>query len=606
MFVLYLTVNTGGQRGACWPISETALTIGRNGDCEIRVVDPVISRRHCEVWLDDRRVRVRDLGSSNATLVNGRPIREAALKPGDELAVGSTTFLLTERESDSSNAEDEAGGTAVTVAARNGLYSRDTSAVGLLRADPRTIHELYDLFALGRMLGEVSTLHELIPLVESALVEHFQPESLWIATCQKDGDELFFQPAEHCGTPAEAPLEAMQRSAREHAGMLVPRVRVAGAGQVCETAMILPLMHALECVGCIALRGRSPGRLYTEQDLQFALGIAATTAPHLRAVRHAEQVRRDSELQRLGSITSGQLLGDSTPIREVRDLVLRAAGVRINVLVLGETGTGKELVARLIHDLSPRAAGPYVALNCAAIPRELFESEMFGHEKGAFTGATQRRIGRFEEAHGGTLLLDEVGDLSPENQARLLRAAETGVFRRIGGTRDIAVDVRLVAATNRTLTPDMFRSDLFHRLNGLTITMPPLREHVADIPALTNHFLKNSSRLAPGGVKSVSPEALESLSVYAWPGNVRELKAAVERAVMFCDGPELVPRHFHLCTCPPGDSAAQSELLSLAEIEKRHIIAVLHASRGNVSAAARTLGINRVTLYKRIAEYGIQ
>ncbi len=603
--MLHLAVNTGGQRGACWPIGEVALTIGRSAECEIRVVDPVISRRHCEVWQAGGQARVRDLGSSNATLVNGRPVREAILRLGDELAIGSTTFLVTEREAEASGPGHSGDSGAVTVAVQNGLYSRDTSAAGLLRADPRTIHELYDLFALGRRLGEVSSLHELIPVIESALVEYFQPQTLWIATCLKDG-ELFFQPAEHCGPPSGAPLDSMQRAVRDCTGVLVPRLRKESLGQVCETELILPLLHAQECVGCVALLGRSPGRTYTEQDLQFALGIAATTAPHLQAVRHAEQVRRDSELQRLGGVTSGQLLGDSAAMREVRELVHRAAGGRINVLLLGETGTGKELVARLIHDLSPRAAGPYVALNCAAIPRELFESEMFGHEKGAFTGATRSRVGRFEEAHGGTLLLDEVADLSADNQARLLRAVETGVFRRVGGTRDIAVDVRIVSATNRALTPEAFRADLFHRLNGLSITMPPLREHTGDIAVLTRHFLQSSSRLAPGGAKSVSPEALQSLGRYGWPGNVRELKAAVERAVMFCDGPELGPQHFPLSGQLPNCCVVDGKLATLAEVEQRHILAVLHASQGNVSAAARTLGINRVTLYKRLAVYGIE
>ena len=603
--MLYLTVNTGDQRGASWLIKETAVTVGRSSECEIRVIDPVISRRHCEVWLAEGRVHVRDLGSSNATLVNGRPIREAVLQPGDELAVGSTTFVVTAREMDDGLAEKGKDSGAVTVAVRNGVYTCDASPVGRLRADPRTIHELYDLFALGRVLGEASALHELIPLVEMALIEHFQPESLWISTFQKEGDELLFQPGEHCGPSGEAPLEAMKRATREHLGMLVPKLRSAGAEQAGETVMVLPLMHAVDCVGCMALRGRTPGRLYTEGDLEFALGVAATTAPHLRAVRNAEQIRRDTELQRLGSVTSGQLLGDSPPMREVRGLVRRAAGVRMNVLVLGETGTGKELAARLIHGLSPRASGPYVALNCAAIPKELFESEMFGHEKGAFTGASQTRIGCFEEAHGGTLLLDEVGDMAPENQARLLRTVETGVFRRVGGTRDIAVDVRIVAATNRALAPELFRTDLFHRLNGLTITMPPLRGHIEDLPLLTCHFLQRFSPQVPGGAKNVSPEALRNLSTYNWPGNIRELKAAIERAVMFCDGPDLGPQHFPISASTAGDSAAPYQLLSLAEVERRHIVAVLHSSQGNVSAAARILGINRVTLYKRIAAYDI-
>lgn len=378
--------------------------------------------------------------------------------------------------------------------------------------------------------------------------------------------------------------------------------------------MAFPMIHADEVLGGVLVCGRMPGRTYDEDDLHYALGIAAIAAPHIRAVRHAEQLRRDNEALQARSGTGVNLLGESPVIQGVREVITRVAGSVLPVLILGETGTGKEIAARMVHNASPRGEGPYVVVNCAAIPAHLFESEFFGHERGAFTGATQLRRGRFEEAHGGTLFLDEIGDLSLDNQARILRAIETSTFHRVGGAKAITVDVRIVAATNKALEAPEFRKDLLHRLNVVTVHMPPLRERTADIPALAQHFLRLSSSKGTVRITGLRPDAVAHLQQHPWPGNVRELKAAIDRAMLFAHGPELISEDLILeggvakkIDTQDAHTAYKISIptdLSLDEIERYHIQQVLHASKGNFAKAARTLGINRMTLYKRIASYG--
>jgi len=293
----------------------------------------------------------------------------------------------------------------------------------------------------------------------------------------------------------------------------------------------------------------------------------------------------------------------------VRDLAGRSAKSELAVMVLGETGTGKELLARMIHDLSPRAKNPYVVVNAAAIPRELFETEMFGHEKGAFTGAARQKPGHFEVAHGGTLFLDEVGDLSLDNQARILRIIESGRFHRVGGTREVAVDVRIVTATNRPLgskeSTKWFRPDLYHRLSGVVILMPPLRDRKSDINELVDHFLKRMQRAAPYGVHSLSQAAVDKLMVYDWPGNVRELRSCVERAAALAQSEQIEADDIVLPNESKGESDSGSHLLTLSEAERHHIVRILKRHKWNIRSAAQALRISRVTLYKKINDYAI-
>jgi len=302
------------------------------------------------------------------------------------------------------------------------------------------------------------------------------------------------------------------------------------------------------------------------------------------------------------------MVGDSPSFRSILDQVSTVAPTDATVLILGETGTGKELIARAIHDLSSRRDHTFVKLNCAAIPTGLLESELFGHEKGAFTGAIAQKVGRFELAHKGTLFLDEVGDIPLELQPKLLRALQEHEFERLGGTRTIKVDVRLVAATNRDLsqmiTAREFRSDLYYRLSVFPISVPPLRERAEDIPKLVRYFTQKFGRQMNKRIETIPYDTMEALSRYAWPGNVRELENLIERAVILTRGTSLQVPLAEL----RGVNAELSTPLTLADAERDHIRRVLEQANwvvGGPNGAAARLGMKRTTLQSKMKKLGI-
>ncbi|MFQ5896753.1 MAG: sigma-54-dependent transcriptional regulator [Candidatus Methylomirabilia bacterium] len=295
----------------------------------------------------------------------------------------------------------------------------------------------------------------------------------------------------------------------------------------------------------------------------------------------------------------------SPKIQEVLRLVDRVAPTDSTVLILGESGTGKELVARAIHERSARAPQPFAPIHCGALPREVLESELFGHEKGAFTGAIQSKPGLIELAEGGTLFLDEIGEMEPESQVKLLRVLETGSFFRVGGTRTRTVDARIVAATNKDLAEAMkvghFRQDLFYRINTITLTLPPLRERKEDTALLARHFLEQN---AAYGVKQISAKTLACLEAYDWPGNVRELEHVIQRAVILAQGEEIEPEDLPpevQCGAPASGPASGS----LEDMERQHIIATLRQVGGHRGKASTLLGIDPKTLYRKIHAYKI-
>jgi DNA-binding NtrC family response regulator len=325
------------------------------------------------------------------------------------------------------------------------------------------------------------------------------------------------------------------------------------------------------------------------------------------------------------------LVGGCPPMQEVYKTIGRVAPQDVTVLILGETGTGKELVARAIYQHSRRAAGPFLAVNCAAIPETLLESELFGHEKGAFTGADRRRIGKFEQCNGGTLFLDEIGDMSPLTQAKILRVLQDQVFERVGGNETIRTDVRIIAATNRDLkrmvAEETFRSDLYYRLSVFTIRLPPLRERGGDIPLLTRHFLRRFSAEFGKTVMDASPETLELLRRYSWPGNLRELQSVIKQSLLHAAGPvllpEFLPESVREAAPPMAASAADHSTLDdyinsrlqaggddifsevVRAVKYRLLTQALQATGGNQLQAARLLGISRSTLRNELRGLGI-
>ncbi|MBI4705599.1 MAG: sigma-54-dependent Fis family transcriptional regulator [Deltaproteobacteria bacterium] len=302
-----------------------------------------------------------------------------------------------------------------------------------------------------------------------------------------------------------------------------------------------------------------------------------------------------------------ELLGRSPPMRAVFEMIAAVADTGVTVLLTGESGTGKELAARAIHRRSLRASGPFVAVSCGGLPDTLIESELFGHERGAFTGAVARHRGRFELAAGGTLFFDEVGDVSPKTQVDLLRAIETKRFVRLGGTEEITADVRIVAATNRDLGAMVkqggFREDLYYRLNVVGIRMPPLRERTEDIGLLASHFIDYCARQMSRPARGLSPDAMALMLAHDWPGNVRELANAIERAVAVGRGEIIEPCDLPLEARPCREAGTGK---TLHEVEQRHVAEILEQNGWNISRAATTLGIDRVTLYKKMRRFGIQ
>ncbi len=342
----------------------------------------------------------------------------------------------------------------------------------------------------------------------------------------------------------------------------------------------------------------------------------------LLTLRGALEVSRARELTRTLHEELGpdaELVGTSAPMDHVRELIRKVAPTDARVLITGESGTGKELVAEAIHGLSTRNGGPFVRVNSAAIPRDLVESEMFGHERGAFTGATERRRGRFEIAHRGTLFLDEVADLGPEAQAKLLRALESGVIERVGGDAPIEVDVRVLAATNRDLRQELeegkFREDLLFRLDVVPIRLPPLRERTEDIPLLVGHSLDRLRRRKGMSPPRISDEAMNVFMRYSWPGNVRELMNIVERIAILSPGPEAtaedvrmaLPDH-GLQKHTPGFQRGDPRSLRqrLDDYERGLVQGALGESQGNVAEAGRTLQTDRANLYRRMKRLGIR
>ena len=301
------------------------------------------------------------------------------------------------------------------------------------------------------------------------------------------------------------------------------------------------------------------------------------------------------------------MIGQSRPMQEIFDLIQNVAPTNSTVLITGETGTGKGLAAKALHTNSPRSSGPFVIVSCGAIPGHLMESELFGHQKGAFTDAKETKKGRLEMAHGGTLFLDEIGEISMRMQIDLLQVLEDRTFYRVGGTQPLEAYFRVIAATNRNLEAaikdGIFREDLYYRLNVISFTMPPLREHKEDIPLLAEYFVHRYSQETNKPVDRISREAMDEMMLYEWPGNIRELENAVERAVVVGKGRTIMPDDLPIFRL---EHITVSKENSLREVEKAHIIQILNENQWNIAKSSKTLGIDRSTLYSKIKRYKIK
>ncbi len=387
-----------------------------------------------------------------------------------------------------------------------------------------------------------------------------------------------------------------------------------------NTFLCIPILHGQKVLGTISVEKKYANPAFIEQDLEFLAFISSLIAQavELYLFENEEKVFWETENRRLNDalrekFRPSNIIGNSSPMRQVYSLIEKIAKAKTTVLILGESGVGKELVANAIHYNSAFSDGPFVKFNCAAIPENIIESELFGHEKGSFTGAVNDRKGRFEEADGGSIFLDEIGELSLAMQSKLLRILQEKTFERVGANKPIHVNIRIIAATNRNLgnmvQKGLFREDLYYRLNVFPITIPPLRERGSDIIALSDYFILKFAKENDKVVRQTSASALQMIMNYSWPGNVRELENVIERAVILCDD-EII----HGYNLPP---SLQDTIISwtheksileskIAAVEYEFIIEALKNSQGNVSVAAKELGLTRRMLGLRMEKLNIE
>lgn len=601
---LCLRMLDGPLAGETWPLSEQPLLLGRGIGCHVRIENPWVSRVHCEVRLEGGVPRLTQRSQRNPTFVNGVACNGAALHTGDVIEFPETRLMVC-HEVRGAGLEKPFRDPAETTR----TFEQAACPCGAIGAEgcrqiPGRACESQTLFQLLRSLGRAESLDELVARIRAHLCERLEADACWVAwSVRLDGDMALFPPA----SPEEthrAPHQMLRDACSSGGGFHVS----GGSKGLAKHTIAAPLMHGRSAYGAIALERPTERADFSSEDLDYLLIAAESAAPFIRAAERLEQFNQDKKIWETERSAAQRMLGRGHAIQTLRTEIQTAALARLNVLLVGETGVGKELAARMIHDLSVRAGGPYVSVNCAAIPGELFESEMFGHERGAFTGATHRRKGYFEQAHGGTLFLDEIGDLDLTNQARLLRAAETQRFRRLGSDGEIHADVRILSATNRPMRDHnaaYFRQDLYHRLAGMSIQIPPLRERKEDIPELAQQFLSACSPHARAHPEAFSGQAMEGILAYDWPGNIRELRNVVE-----CAAYKATSRIVSEIGLPvPGngvESALPSMPTSIDELERLYLSRVLEEHQGVVKEAAATLGIPKSTFYYKLAKYGIR
>ena len=603
------------------------LSLGRDASNGLPISDPSVSRRHCLILRDADRFRIQDLESRNGTLVNGQPIKEHWLRHLDEVSIGDSVFLFVTEEDavrpGSSRVvefEDEKPThTTAQIRPQDVLYLQPEKILSELPATSRLARNLNALLKISRVVHSIRDLDELQAEILGLIFEVAPAERGAILLDGTNGQEFTSVFGRNRDVGNDRPVRVSRTIAHRvlEKGVAILGSDVPGssglgkveslvASQV-RSLICVPLTIFQRAIGCIYLDTVSIANRFQEDHLQLVTAIAGISAVALENARRLQWLEQENQ-RLMNEITLDRnLVGESARMKDVFQFLGRVAPTDATVLIGGESGTGKELAARAVHRNSPRANKPFLALNCAAIPDTLLESELFGYEKGAFTGATAQKKGRFELADGGVIFLDEIGDLAPALQVKLLRVLQEREVERIGGSRPIKVDIRLIAATNRDLDEcvrnGQFRQDLYFRLNVVSITMPPLREHKEDIPLLVTFFVQKHFKRCGAKPKPLSREALACLMNYDWPGNVRELENIVERALVLGNSDDILPEDLPEALLErdpaPGTDEAKYHG-AVKELKKRLIQNALQEAHGNYTDAARLLGVHPNYLHRLI------
>ena len=598
-------------------------TLGRESGSGVALNHVSVSRRHCLIRREANDFKILDVGSVNGTFVNGIPVHEQKLSHGDQLRVGSIALLFL-----TADTEDTTSGHLVQLNDTDLITqssSKEIKPETLLGRHATPIqfsqHERLarDLAALLKIATRINRLRHTQDLVREILDSIFavvpvDRGAILLTQDEKDLSPVYGKHRRDENKPVNVSRTVIQRVLNEGLAILTNDIKTSDSLSTAESLvaaqisslMCVPLIVFEKTLGVIYLDTSDPIARFDEDHLQLVVGIASIAAVSLENARQMEWLEQENSRLRSSLAIEHNMIGESRAIKEVYSFIQRVAPARSSVLICGESGTGKELAARAIHDNSPRAAQPFVPINCAALTETLLESELFGHEKGAFTGAIGRKQGKLEVADGGTVFLDEIGEMTLPMQSRLLRFLQDHRIEHLGGTRSIDLDVRVLAATNRNLEEAIgngsFRADLYHRLNVVKVTMPPLRERRDDIPLLASYFAAKYATECKRAVNGISSEARALLQAYDWPGNVRELENAIERAIVLGSsdtiGVEDLPRR----VADAGDNAMTgAKYYDAIKDAKRQLIKnALDQAKGNYTEAAKALGIHPNNLHRII------
>lgn len=625
-----LIAIAGALEGKSFAIVEDEIIIGRDRSNSLWINDASVSRKHCCLIKQTNEFHLKDLQSHNGTRVNSIPIQERKLEHGDLIAVGDSLFLFLSHD------EEQVESSATTVHlyqempnSQSTIQLRIEDAIYLhpekvLAALPTTARIVRDLNALLHISNAVNSIQQLEPLQQALLESIFEvvpAERALLLISSNAPDEFKIAMEKQRFSSDYQPLSA-SRTIVHHViqeGIAILSNDILSNSSFNETqSLIASQARSILCIpltifgkvfGAIYLDTTDTANPFDENHLQLVTAIASMAAIALNNAQRIEDLKNENQRLQEALKLEHNIVGESEAMRKIYQMIAKVAPADSTVLIDGESGTGKELAARAIHQNSVRASRPFVAINCAALTDTLLESELFGHEKGAFTGAIAQKKGKLEIADGGTVFLDEIGELAPILQAKLLRVLQERELDRVGGTRPIKINIRLIAATNRKLEDEVqngrFRQDLFYRLNVVRITMPPLRERLGDIPLLARYFVVKYSDKCKRTLKGISPEARGYLNAYSWQGNVRELENTIERAVVLGTTEMILPEDLPECILEIKQTlnlSGNNYHQAVKKAKQQLILNALELAEGNYIEAAKSLSIHPNNLHRLIRD----